>query len=210
MLQQRIPGSRLLSQRLPDCEGIELMLVDPRTVPLRYTQQEIHRIMAEPAYWSLCWGSGLALAQYLMARPEQLSGQTVVDFGAGSGIVAIAAARAGAKKVIACDIDEQALAAVAINAEINGVEIERLDDLSKQQDRVDLLIAADVLYDRENLGLLDGFLACAKRVLVADSRIRDFNVPPYRRISQVECTTFPDIDEFREFGRVSLYEALAP
>ncbi len=207
MLQQRVPGARLRQQALPRCGGLNLLLIDPASVQPEYSAEAIQTIMRQPAYWGLCWGSGLALARYLLANPQRVAGKRVLDFGAGSGVVAIAAALAGARRVIACDIDPQALCAVEANAKLNGVEVELLDDLSRLPCPQDLLIAADVLYDHENLGLLDSFLSLAGEVLVGDSRIRDFNVPPYQRIGQIDCATVPDLDEFQQFGRVSLYQA---
>jgi predicted nicotinamide N-methyase len=74
-------------------------------------------------YWAHYWGGGLVLARYLLDRPDVVAGRRVLDLGAGSGIVGIAAAKAGAAKVIAADIDPYAIAAMELNAAINGVTI---------------------------------------------------------------------------------------
>ncbi|RRJ84428.1 class I SAM-dependent methyltransferase [Aestuariirhabdus litorea] len=205
-LQQRIPGAAVCPQRLPGCGALQLYLIDPRSVQRHYSTEQMLAIMQQPAYWSLCWGSGLALARYLLNQPQRVAGKRVLDFGAGSGVVAVAAALAGARQVIACDIDPQALAATSANARLNGVEVELLDDFAGLEAPVDLLVAADVLYDRANLPLLEQFCRCADSVLVGDSRIRNFQVAPYRRIARMSCGTFPDLDEFEEFSQVSLYE----
>ncbi|MCG2973986.1 50S ribosomal protein L11 methyltransferase, partial [Escherichia coli] len=79
--------------------------------------------------------------------PEHVRDKVVLDFGAGSGVVAIAAKLAGAKRVICCDIDAVSLAACRENARLNSVELEYLEDLY-QSEQVDVLLAADVLYDQ--------------------------------------------------------------
>ncbi|WP_246710436.1 class I SAM-dependent methyltransferase [Martelella soudanensis] len=74
-------------------------------------------------YWAHVWAGGLALAHHIEAEPDFVRGRTVIDYGTGSGLVAIAAAKAGAKEVFACDIDPLALEASSINADLNGVAI---------------------------------------------------------------------------------------
>mgnify|MGYP001268420661 FL=1 len=113
----------------------------------------------------------------------------------------------GAERVIACDIDPDALESCAINAKLNQVTIELHDDIFTLEEDADLLIAADVLYDRANLAFLDVFREKAPSVLVADSRIRNFDFPPYRSVSAFDSFTVPDLDELDEFRRVTLYRA---
>ncbi len=80
------------------------------------------------------------------------------------------------------------------------------DVFSFEQD-IDLLIAADVLYDKANLPLLEVFLDKAPEVLVADSRVKNFDFPPYHAIGQIDSFTVPDLDELDEFRLVNLYKA---
>ena len=134
----------------------------------------------------------------------------VLAFGAGSGVAAIAAAKAGAAEVVACDLDPLALQACRANAALNGVALEVSADFFAEADRFDVILVADVLYDRANLPLLDAFLTRGRQVLVADSRVRDFSHPPYRRIAAMEASTWPDLDESPAFRRVSLYHARRP
>src|SRR5690606_6258004 len=112
-------------------------------------------------------------------------------------------------EVIACDIDPDALLASAANARLNGVDYRLHGDLFAFDEPLDLLIAADVLYDRANLPLLEVFRAKATEVLVADSRIKDFDFPPYQALGQHESFTVPDLDELDEFRWVPLYRAAA-
>ncbi|KPA88745.1 50S ribosomal protein L11 methyltransferase, partial [Pseudomonas asplenii] len=157
-----------------------------------------------------CWASGLAMARYLAERPEWVAGKRVLDFGAGSGIAAIAAARAGAREVVACDLDPLALAACRANAALNEVTLHYSEDFFAESDRFDLILVADVLYDRENLPLLDQFLSRGREALVADSRVRDFRHPLYRRLEILQALTLPDLMEPEEFRQVSLYHASRP
>jgi len=109
--------------------------------------------------------------------------------------------------VIACDIDPDALLSCQENAKLNNVEFELHGDLFEFNQEIDLLIAADVLYDKANLPLLDVFLSKAPEVLVADSRVKNFNFPPYQSIGQTDSFTVPDLDELDEFRLVNLYKA---
>ncbi len=147
------------------------------------------------------------LARWLAEQPQWVRGKRVLDFGAGSGVAAIAAAKAGAAEVVACDLDPLALAACRANAALNGVVLSYSADFFAEQDRFDLIIVADVLYDRANLPLLDQFLSRGRQALVADSRVRDFQHPLYQRLGVMEACTWPDLAEPAEFRRVSLYHA---
>lgn len=92
-------------------------------------------------------------------------------------------------------------------AELNGVELSYSADFFAEDDRFDLILVADVLYDRANLPLLDQFLSRGRQALVADSRVRDFRHPLYRRLDVLDACTWPDLAEPAEFRLVSLYHA---
>jgi predicted nicotinamide N-methyase len=130
-----------------------------------------------------------------------------VDFGCGSGVVAIAARLAGAREVIACDLDEVALAATALNARLNGVELTYCDDFDALEGDVDMILLADVRYDKDNIPWLQRFCERAEAVLLADSRVKNFDYPQYRRIARHDSYTLPDLEELAEFRDVSLYLA---
>ncbi len=101
-----------------------------------------------PPYWASVWAGGQALARHLLDHPELAAGRRVLDLGAGSGLVAIAAALAGADQVVANDIDPYAVAAVTVNARANRVRV--ITDGADLLDGVagaDLLVAGDALYD---------------------------------------------------------------
>jgi len=198
--------ARLAAETLPGTD-LRLWLIDAANMDRAFSPDETRRILEEPPYWCFCWASGLVLAQWLAERPEWVRGRRVLDFGAGSGIAAIAAAKAGAAEVVACDLDPLALAACRANAALNEVQLSYSADFFAEADCFDLIIVADVLYDRANLPLLDQFLSRGREALVADSRVRDFAHPLYQRLGMLEACTWPDLAEPAEFRRVSLYHA---
>ncbi|MGE7990956.1 class I SAM-dependent methyltransferase [Pseudomonas sp. NPDC089554] len=209
-LQQALSGligeARLVASELPGC-ALKLWLVDAQNMDRAFSPDETRRILEDPPYWSFCWASGLAMARFLAEHPEWVRGKRVLDFGAGSGIAGIAAAHAGALEVVACDLDPLALDACRANAALNGVTLGYSEDFFAEADRFDLVLVADVLYDRANLPLLDQFLSRGRQALVADSRVRDFDHPLYRPLGVLEALTLPDLAEPHEFRRVSLYHA---
>jgi predicted nicotinamide N-methyase len=96
---------------------------DEPTVLWEHTERETGRADLPPPFWAYPWAGGIALARYLLDHPERAAGRVVLDLASGSGLVAIAAARAGAARVIASDIDPMAVAAITLNAAVNGVEV---------------------------------------------------------------------------------------
>jgi predicted nicotinamide N-methyase len=136
---------------------------------------------------------------------QWVAGKVVLDLGSGSGVVAIAAARNGAARVIACDNDPFALAATKANAALNDVAIEVVADLEDVAGAIDLVLLADVLYDTANLPLLDTVTRRFTNVLVADSRIRAIPDARYRCLAEVEARTLPNLGEFDEFRMVALF-----
>ena len=93
------------------------------TVLWERTERETGRGDLPPPFWAYPWAGGIAVARYLLDHPERAAGRVVLDVASGSGLVAIAAARAGAGRVIANDIDPMAVAAIALNAAVNDVEV---------------------------------------------------------------------------------------
>ncbi|WP_312944532.1 class I SAM-dependent methyltransferase [Stutzerimonas kunmingensis] len=206
-LNDLLGDARLVAEPLPGTD-LRLWLIDAANMDRAFSPEETRRILEDPPYWSFCWASGLVLARWLADRPEWVRGKRVLDFGAGSGVAAIAAAKAGAAEVVACDLDPLALAACQANAALNEVELRYSQDFFGEADRFDLIIVADVLYDRANLPLLDHFLSRGREALVADSRVRDFAHPLYRRLDVLDACTWPDLAEPAEFRHVSLYHAV--
>lgn len=125
-------------------------------------------------YWAYPWAGGLALARYLADHPTAVVGRRVVDLGSGSGLVAIAAAKAGAHSVLAVDVDRLAVAAVALNAALNGVAVTTcLGDLTDAPPPdADVVLAGDLFYDAGVATRATAFLGrCAEaglEVLIGD------------------------------------------
>jgi predicted nicotinamide N-methyase len=108
-------------QRPPHVPEIQLHLADEITPIWQMTEEALAEIGLPPPFWAFAWAGGQALARYLLDSPATVAGKRAVDFACGSGIVGIAAMKAGAEKVLCADIDAYCEAAVALNAEANGV-----------------------------------------------------------------------------------------
>ena len=128
-----------------------------------------------PPFWAFPWAGGQGLARYVLDHPEAVAGRRVIDVASGSGLVAIAAAKAGARTVTAGDIDENALAAIALNAAANNTPqvTPRLVDLATASPGdAEVILAADVFYQRDLAAVALRFLQAARRagaqVLAAD------------------------------------------
>ncbi|MBO3736020.1 class I SAM-dependent methyltransferase [Actinoplanes flavus] len=126
-----------------------------------------------PPFWAFAWAGGQALARHILDEPDLVAGRSVLDLATGSGLVAVAAARAGARPVVANDIDPLSLAAARANAEANGMPVETVEaDLLDSDDRYGVVLAGDVFYSREMAGRVLPFLrraaARGSLVLVGD------------------------------------------
>ena len=127
------------------------------------TEVAAGRTGLDPPFWAFAWAGGRALARYLLDHPEVVSGQRVIDVASGSGLVAIAAAQAGAAAVTAYDIDPLAAAAITVNAEANGVAVPAVcaDILAAggpPAPRPDLVLVADAFYEEDLAGQVLRFL----------------------------------------------------
>ena len=114
-------------------------------------------------FWSFAWAGGQALARHLLDHPELVAGRRVLDLACGSGLVAIAAALAGAEQVTANDVDPHAIAAVQLNAHANGAAVttllaDLLDDDVAEVAAVDVVLAGDVCYESELTARMLAFL----------------------------------------------------
>lgn len=185
-------GARLALQRPPLCPELELWLMSD-AVDLEAGCRELAEGEAPP-YWAFCWGSGQALARHLLDHPSLVRGRRIVDLGTGSGIAAIAAARAGAREVVAVDIDPTARCAALLNAVRNGVALETG---SVVPERFDLLLAADVLYETGLRGVLLDDLRRRGPILLADPRRTGTPPVDFPVVATFEARTLPDVDSPR-------------
>ena len=162
---------------VPHAPEIALHVADEATALWQKTEEELQEIGLPPPFWAFAWAGGQALARYLLDHPETVAGRSVVDFASGSGLVAIAAARAGAARVLASDLDAFALHAIPLNAAANDVADriattgENLIGGDAARD-AQCVLAADVFYERD-LGRavgdwLAGLHAAGRTVLIGD------------------------------------------
>lgn len=180
--------------RPPLCPELRLWLLAPSE-----DLDRDHRSFPEGAtpYWAFCWASGQAMARHLIDHPDIVRGRRVLDVGSGSGIVAIAAALAGASGVGACDEDPLALAACVRNARCNGIQLELFAALDEalEDDEWDVVLAADVCYEA---GLRDALMPqerVGRRILVADPgrSPQPFDATP--PLARYPARTVPELDE---------------
>ena len=137
------------------------------------TEDELQEIGLPPPFWAFAWAGGQGLSRYVLDHPELVRGKRVVDFASGSGLVAIAAMKAGAASVLAADIDPWAQTAVRLNAALNGVDVRFSgEDRIGLDDGAEVLLAGDVFYDKAFADrLIPWFASLASRgtaVIVGD------------------------------------------
>jgi len=187
--------------------------VAEESVPIwQKTEEELNAMGLPPPYWAFAWAGGQALARYVLDHPAEVAARRVLDLAAGSGLVAIAAAKAGAAPVIAADIDAFTEPAIALNAEANDVyieistqdllpEIDLLDRPAPVASRFDVILVGDLFYERDTaaraLAFLDRNAAAGSRVLIGDpgrtylpkDRLRrraEYSVPVTRELEDME------------------------
>lgn len=161
-------------QTVPHAPEIRLWLADEITPLWRLTEEELGEMGLPPPFWAFAWAGGQALARWLLDHPEEVAGKRVIDFASGSGLVGVAAMKAGAASVLCADIDPFCGAAVALNAEANGVALtftER-DLLEAPPPPADVICAGDVCYEKPMTDRVLAWLGQAKargtRVLIGD------------------------------------------
>jgi predicted nicotinamide N-methyase len=190
-------------QRPPHTPEIALHLADEMTPIWRMTEEELGRIGLPPPFWAFAWAGGQALARYLMDHPHEVAGKRVLDFASGSGLVGIAAMKAGAAHVLCADIDGFSARAGALNAAANGVvlDITGQDLLDGPPPAVDLIAAGDICYEKPLAERVLAWLAQAHRqgtrVLIGDPgrsyfprtgliKLAEYQVPTTRELEDME------------------------
>jgi predicted nicotinamide N-methyase len=160
-------------------------------------EEELGTAPTDPPFWAAAWPGGQALARHVLDQPRLVAGRSVLDLGAGSGLVAVAAALAGAARVTASDVDPFSHAAVAVNAEANGVApIDVLGDvLEGAPPAVDVVLAGDVCYDRVMSERVLPWLAAA-RARGSEVLLGDPGRPyvPVDRLERVATFDVPDTE----------------
>jgi predicted nicotinamide N-methyase len=192
--------TRLLA--VPHAPEIRLYLADEATALWEKTEEELGEMGLPPPFWAFAWAGGQALARYVLDHPTIARGERVLDFASGSGLVAIAAALAGAASVEGSEIDQFALASIALNAEANGVAVTpRGSDIVGQDEGWTLVLAGDVSYERDLAERVTDWLAMlaarGAHVLIGDpgrtylardrlEAIAEYRIPVTRALEDME------------------------
>lgn len=201
-------------QRPPHAPEIELWLADEVTPIWRMTEEELGAMGLPPPFWAFAWAGGQALARYLLDHPDEVAGKRVLDFATGSGLVAIAAAKAGAASVLANDIDDYCAAAVMVNAEANRVVIEFTGEnlLEADPPAADLICAGDVCYEKPMTDRMLAWLRVARdrgaRVLIGDPGRSYFPKQGLTRLAEYQVATTRELEDY-EIKRTGVW-ALDP
>lgn len=201
-----LPGARLLKT---DVEMLQLWLLEVEVEQIRLDAQQIGAFWQQLPYWAFAWAGGRALSQYLLSHPECVAGKRVLDFGCGSGMVGIAAAKAGAAEVWVADLDEFALLAAQENARLNQVSVKAVDP-AQGWPEVDMLLASDVLYDISSSEDLRHLMLKIPDWLLAESAKVAPDWVELTRLWQLTTSTLPAIGDFDEAVTLDVYARCAP
>lgn len=161
-------------QPVPHAPEVSLWLADEITPIWKLTEEELGELGLPPPFWAFAWAGGQAISRWLLDHSDQVAGRSALDFATGSGLVGIAAMKAGAASVLATDVDPFCGAAVALNARANGVLIQFTDRnlLDAPPPPVDLICAGDVCYEGPMAEQVIDWLTTARangsRVLIGD------------------------------------------
>jgi predicted nicotinamide N-methyase len=188
---------------VPLVPEIKLYLAEESLPIWQKTEEELEARNIPPPYWAFAWAGGMALARYILDHASLVAGRHVLDLGSGSGLAAIAAAKARAAAVQAAEIDAFAIAAITLNAEANGVSVMTIerDLLADAQASAEVLLIGDLFYER---GLAERTLAYCEQarahqalVLVGDPQrsyfprdrfepLAEYAVPVTRELEDAE------------------------
>ena len=191
-------------QRPPHTPELQLYLADEITPIWRMTEEALAEIGLPPPFWAFAWAGGQALARYILDTPTAVAGKAVIDFASGSGLVGIAAAKAGAARVLGADIDGFCGPALALNAQVNGVIVGFTDtDLldAPAPAWAEVILAGDICYEKPLAERVLAWLAAARAagatVLIGDPgrsyfprtgliRLAEYQVPTTRELEDME------------------------
>jgi predicted nicotinamide N-methyase len=192
-------NTKLLSP--PLVPEITLYLAEESLPIWQKTEEELGEMNVPPPYWAFAWAGGQALARYLLDNPQCVAGKRVLDLGSGGGLSAIAAMQVGAAAVRAADIDPMALAAIDLNAIVNGVAIETTaeDLLGSAKSEADVILVGDLFYER---ALADRVLAFIERcardrplVLIGDPQRNYFPQGRFATIAEYRVPVTRDLED---------------
>ncbi|MEM9123583.1 MAG: 50S ribosomal protein L11 methyltransferase [Pseudomonadota bacterium] len=172
------------------------------TVPLwRQSEEDLARQGLDPPFWAFAWAGGQALARYILDTPSSVYGHSVLDFGAGSGLVGIAAGKAGARTVICADIDPMASTACALNAAANGVSLMTTteDLVGTSLEGIDVVLAGDMCYEEPLASTIAAWLrdhvAKGRPVLIGDPKRHGFPAAGVEKLEDYAVETPAELED---------------
>ena len=198
-------------QVIPHAPEISLWLADEITPIWKLTEEELGGLGLPPPFWAFAWAGGQGLARWVLDHPEAFAGKTVVDFATGSGLVGIAAMKAGAAAVLCADIDPFCEAAVRLNAGANAVPLSftAADLLDAPPPEVDVICAGDVQYEQPMAGRVMDWLKEARRqgarVLIGDPHRTYFRAEGLTFLAEYQVPTTRELEDFA-VKRSSVFE----
>jgi predicted nicotinamide N-methyase len=189
-------------QRPPHTPEIQLHLADEITPIWRLTEEALEEIGLPPPFWAFAWAGGQALARYLLDHPEIVRGKRVLDFASGSGIVGVAAMLAGAAQATCADVDTFCGAALALNAEANGVALSYTnEDLldAPPPAWAEVILAGDICYEKplaeRVMAWLQAGRAAGASVLIGDPGRTYFPKTGLTKLAEYEVPTTRELED---------------
>lgn len=192
-------NTQLLSP--PHAPELALHLADEVTPLWKLTEEALEEIGLPPPFWAFAWAGGQALARYILDHPQTVAGKTVFDFATGSGLVAIAAMKAGAASVLANDIDVFCEAAVTLNAEANGVAVAFTEAnlLDGPPPDAQVLLAGDICYEKPMAEAVMDWLrrgrAQGSTVLIGDPGRTYFRKDDLVKLAEYQVETTRELED---------------
>jgi predicted nicotinamide N-methyase len=185
------------------CPEITLRMADEALPLWTKTEEELGVLGLPPPFWAFAWAGGQALARHILDNPGFVSGRTVLDLGSGSGLVAIAAMKAGARSATAADPDPWAVAAIGLNAALNRVRVSACGDdlLESATSGFDTILAGDLFYEKPLAGRVLAYLVRAAgagaEILIGDPgrsylpsdrlvKLAEYGVPTTRALEDAD------------------------
>ncbi|MBR9971769.1 class I SAM-dependent methyltransferase [Magnetospirillum sulfuroxidans] len=194
----------------PACPEISMWMATEVTPLWEATEAALLRVNLPPPYWAFCWAGGQALTRHVLDNPDMVRGKRVLDFAAGCGASAIAAAKTGAAHVQAVEIDAMAAVAIGLNAELNGATVEVVcGDIVGSPCQWDVVVAGDVCYERPMTEYIFPWLrqlaAAGALVLMADPGRAYLPKHGLLEISRMKVATSLDLED-RTSREVVIYK----
>ena len=207
MIEQTPEGRRAFilantrQQAPPHTPELALYLADAVMPIWQLTEEALEQIGLPPPFWAFAWAGGQALARYILDNPQIVAGKSVIDFATGSGIVAIAAAKAGAAHVLAADIDAYCGAALGLNAPANGVtcDFTSIDLLDAPPPPAEVILAGDICYEKPLAARVMAWLGQAKAagatVLIGDPGRSYFPREGLVKLAEYQVATTRELED---------------